>query len=444
MIDLFQSLEYEDLNNLKVANANLRTPNRSQRGKLKSAIKQFGFIGAIIVDENNHILAGVARYHAARELDMDKVPVIRLSHLSEANKRAYRIADNRIAELSGWNKYELGLELDALSLEFPDLALEVTGFDLPEIEFLAGETKDKSDAEPKLVETNPDYAATKPGTLWQLGDHLLICGDARDETVFHKLLKEDKAQTIFADPPYNVPIQGYAGGKGSIKHREFACAVGEMSEAEFTCFLQIIFANLAKYSLDGSIHYLCMDWKHLPEILTAAGSIYDQWLNLIVWNKTNAGMGSLYRSQHELVLAYRKGTAAHVNNVQLGKYGRNRSNVWTYPGVNSIGSEHRKDLALHPTVKPTQMVADAILDCSNKGDIVLDAFGGSGSTLLAAEQTGRRARLVELDPGYCDVTIKRWEEMTGRQAVNLDTSRTFFGETQIAECEWRLTNVKVA
>ncbi len=219
----------------------------------------------------------------------------------------------------------------------------------------------------------------------------------------------DLARMVFTDPPYNVPIDGHVGNSGAVKHPEFAMASGEMSFAEFTAFLRSSFANLVRSSVDGSIHFVCMDWRHMPEMLAASEGIYSELKNLIVWAKDNGGMGTFYRSRHELIFAFKNGTAAHVNSFELGQHGRYRTNVWQYRGVNTLKSGRMDELSMHPTVKPVQMIADAIKDVSARGDIVLDLFGGSGSTMIAAHKTGRRAYLCELDPTYCDRIIRRWE-----------------------------------
>jgi hypothetical protein len=230
---------------------------------------------------------------------------------------------------------------------------------------------------------------------------------------------------VFIDPPYNVPINGHVSGLGKVKHRDFAMASGEMSEARYVGFLGTCFGYLIGHSVNGSIHFICMDWRHSFELLSAARPIYSELKNLCVWNKDNGGMGSLYRSKHELVFVFKNGSATHINNVELGRHGRNRTNVWDYAGVNSLRDGRLEELAMHPTVKPVALVADAILDCSKRGGIVLDCFGGSGTTLIAAEKTGRRGYLMELDAAYVDVAIRRFQKLTGKQATHGETQRTF-------------------
>jgi DNA modification methylase len=255
----------------------------------------------------------------------------------------------------------------------------------------------------------------------------LLCGTAIETAAFAALMGEERATIVFTDPPYNVRIAGHASGLGAIHHRPFPMASGEMDKAEFTAFLCRTCENLAAFSLDGSLHFICMDWRHLDELLAAGRASYDELKNLCVWVKDNGGMGSLYRSRHELIFVFKHGRDGHRNNVHLGKYGRNRSNVWQYPGVNSFArcGEEGNLLALHPTVKPVSLVADAILDCSARSDIVLDSFLGSGTTVIAAERTGRRCYGLELDPGYCDTIIRRWQALTGGSACHAVSGRNF-------------------
>ncbi len=294
----------------------------------------------------------------------------------------------------------------------------------PANSFLRAEQLD----EPEPSFEGPDRskpAVSVPGDLWRLGDHLLLCGDALKQESYAVLMGDDRAEMVFTDPPYNLPIAGHVSGLGKIKHDDFAMACGEMSGSEFTGFLRIALGHMADFSIDGSLHYLCMGWGHAYELLDAGRGVYSELKNLCVWNKTNGGMGSFYRSKHELVFVFKNGTAKHINNVELGRYGRNRTNVWDYAGANSLSSDRANDLALHPTVKPVALVADAILDASKRGGIILDPFAGSGSTLLAAEETGRRAYAIELDPYYVDTIIGRFQKGTGKEAVIADSGLPF-------------------
>jgi DNA modification methylase len=405
--------------------SNARTHSARQIRQIARSIERFGFNNPVLVDENNRIIAGHGRVAAAKLLGLDKVPTLRIEHLSEHDKRAYIIADNRLAEKAGWDREILSIELQGLiDLGFD---VELTGFEMPEIEMILDSASPPggNTAVDVIPELAPNRAVTKPGDLWILGDHRLFCGDARRRDSFVTLLSSGVAQLVFVDPPYNTKIRGHVSGKGRVKHREFLQASGEKTIAQFTKFLEDSLGLLADYSADGAIHFVCSDWRHLDETLTAGRRIYRELKNLVVWAKTNAGMGSFYRSQHELILVWKHGRAKHVNNTELGKHGRNRSNVWNYAGANAFGADRLDELAMHPTVKPVALVADAIRDCSRHGDIVVDSFGGSGTTLIACEETHRKSRLIELDPLYCDQSVRRWQRLTGRKAVHAATGDTF-------------------
>jgi len=418
---------YRPITSLVPLERNARTHSPKQIRQIADSIQRFGFTNPVLIDREHRIIAGHGRVAAARLLEMEEVPTVLLDHLSDAERRAYVLADNRLAELAGWDREILAIELqhlDSLELEF---SLEITGFERPEIEILldelAGDAPEDDDPVPALLPE--DLTVSRAGDLWLLGAHRLLCANALEPAAFSQLMGMDTATIVFTDPPYNVPIEGHVCGLGKQKHGAFAMACGEMSETEFTTFLTTVLAHCARHSVDGALHYVCMDWRHLFELLTAGRAVYEEYKNLCVWNKDNGGMGSLYRSKHELVLVFKQGAAPHINNVQLGKFGRNRTNVWDYPGMSSIGAKRDADLALHPTVKPVPLIADALRDASHRGDIVLDPFGGAGSTLLAAERTQRRARLIEIDPRYVDVTIRRWQAATGRCATLSGSDRTF-------------------
>jgi DNA modification methylase len=426
------SIDYQAVSALTPRTTNPRTHSKKQITQIAKAIRRFGFINPVIVDDASRIIAGHGRVEGAKEVGLDQVPTVRLSDMSEAEIRAYVIADNRLAENAGWDRALLGLELQYLTELEIDFDVTVTGFDLPEIDLLIGELSvpaNDNDPADAVVEVAAGPAVTRPGDVWRFGSsHRLICGDSTKQETYQQLLGDARAQMVFTDPPYNVPISGHVGGLGSIQHREFAMASGEMSAAEFTGFLGSVFSHLAAFSADGAIHFQCMDWRHVSEIMAAGSAAYTDLKNICVWAKNNGGMGSLYRSQHEFVFVFKSGTAPHINNVELGKHGRNRTNVWSYAGVNSFGG-NRADLSLHPTVKPVAMVADAIRDCSHRKGIVLDAFVGSGTTLIAAEKTGRRGYGIEIDPAYCDVTIRRLRAVCGLEAV-LEAAGKRFGEVE--------------
>ena len=405
---------------------NVRTHPKKQIALLSRAIEQFGVVVPVVVDENLVILAGHARAEAAKASGFKTVPVIILSGLSEAKRRAYMLADNKIAEMAGTDRQAAALEIGELQplLEAEGLSIDLTGFTPAEIDSLFD---DQADPEADPIDDMPQAAhqsVTQLGDLWQMGANRLLCGDARSPADFAQLLASDRATMVFADAPYNVRVASIQG-RGKIKHREFSEASGEMSRAEFTAFLTETLSLSAAHSADGSIHYVCMDWRHVTEIVAAGEKAYSELKNVVVWNKTNAGQGSFYRSQHEFIFVFKNGTAAHLNTFELGQHGRNRSNVWTYAGANTFRSGRMKDLAMHPTVKPIAMVADAMRDCSRRGDIVLDPFMGSGTTIMAAERVGRRGFGLELDPLYVDVAIRRWQAFTKRDAILVGDGRTF-------------------
>jgi DNA modification methylase len=416
---------YRTTDTLRPYANNARTHSKRQIRQIADSIKAFGFTNPVLVDGKMMIIAGHGRVEAAKLLRMSEIPTIELSELSENEIRAYILADNKLAEKAGWDESILKIELQHLLTLDTGLDVTITGFEIGEIDLIL-RYSDSPEPEDKAPEM-PGPAVTQIGDLWLLGEHRLLCASALEESSYTTLLDGASAQVAFTDPPYNVAIDGHVCGNGAIKHEEFAMAAGEMDEAQFTTFLNRCMSQLIRHTEKGSVHFLCMDWRHMREMLAAGSKNYDDLLNLCVWVKDNGGMGSLYRSQHELVFVYRNGSAPHRNNVQLGKYGRNRTNVWEYPGVNTMSkqSEEGNLLALHPTVKPIAMVSDALLDCSAPRDIALDPFLGSGTTLIAAEKTRRICYGLELSPKYVDVAIRRWEALTGRQAVHAVSGRVF-------------------
>ena len=425
------SVVYRWIDELNSDPANPRRHSKKQLRQIANSIKAFGFNVPILIDRDGNVIAGRGRLLAARELGMTEVPTLCLDHLTPAQVRGFMIADNRLTELATWDDLLLAQQLKELSLLELDFNIEVTGFEIGEIDLKIASLEDLPEADDDPADLLPELPTGQPvsniGDLWVLGRHRLRCGTALASADFAALVGEERAAMVFTDPPYNVPIDGHASGLGAIHHRSFPMASGEMDAAEFTTFLAQAFRNLAAFSIDGSLHFICMDWRHVEELLAAGRKAYSELKNLCIWGKDNGGMGSLYRSQHELVFVFKQGRGAHRNNVQLGQFGRNRSNVWNYPGANSFArrGEEGNLLALHPTVKPVAMVADAILDCSARGDIVLDGFLGSGTTLIAAERTGRRCCALELDPGYVDTAIRRWQGVTGDKARHAITGRDF-------------------
>jgi len=407
--------------------SNARTHSKHQIRQIADSIKIFGFTNPVLVDAKGAIIAGHGRVEAAKLLDMAQVPTIQLENLTEAQIRAYVIADNKLALNAGWDKAILAIELQHLLTLDNQFEVTITGFEIAEIDLILQEAA-KEDPDDTLEAADTGAAITQPGDLWLLGKHRILCGSALEETSFSVLMGGRKAQMVFVDPPYNVVIDGNVSGKGAVKHADFAMASGEMNEVEFTKFLTDSFSLLARHTAAGSVHYVCMDWRHMGEMLAAGGSAYDTLLNLCVWAKDNGGQGSFYRSRHELVFCFRNGKARNRNNIQLGKFGRYRTNVWEYPAVRGLSQQQGEEgnlLALHPTVKPVALVADAILDVSARGDLVLDSFLGSGSTLIAAERTGRICYGIELDPRYVDTAIRRWQRHSGQQAVHALSGKRF-------------------
>ncbi len=417
------AIQYRSIDDLKNNSHNARTHSAKQIHQIAASIKEFGFVVPVLVDEEGTILAGHGRAAAGRVLGMSQVPTVCIQHLTEAQKRAFLLADNRLAEHSTWDDERLAIELKELSSDL-DLAFdfEVTGFDTVDLDGL--ETRAAPKEPPAEVVAPVDRNAdpvTKEGDLWQLGNHLLLCGNALEESSYTRLMGEQPAQMVFTDPPYNVKIDGHVCGLGTVKHQAFKMASGEMSEEEFIEFLGKAMRLMADFSIDGAIHYLCMDWRHDLELQLAARPVYGRAKQVIAWNKTNAGMGTFYRSKHEFVFVFKVGIVAHINNFGLGGRGRYRTNVWDYAGVNTFKPGRMDELTAHPTVKPLPMVVDAIRDCSTRRGVVLDPFAGSGTTILAAEKTGRIARALELDPHYVDVAIGRWQALTGKLAVHVES-----------------------
>jgi DNA modification methylase len=399
---------------------NPRKHGRAQISAIARSIESFGFNAPILVDKNNKIVAGHGRYEAAQLLGIDKVPVILLDHLTPTQSKAYLLADNKLTDRSTWDERKLAIQLKELSDLVLDFDIEAIGFEPPEIDLRIQSLDSALEETDDRFELATGPVVSRTGDLWLLGSHRLYCGSALDATSYEALSDGEKAAAAITDPPYNVKIDGHVSGKGRITHREFAMASGAMSEPEFTDFLLQTFQRMSAYCRDGALIYSFMDWRHMSEILAAGRAANLDLLNLCVWAKTNGGMGSLYRSRHELVFVFKSGKDPHTNNVQLGRFGRNRSNLWNAPGANSFArSGPRKQLESHPTVKPIALIADAILDCTQRNDVVLDPYLGSGTTILAAERTGRRCHAIEIDGRYVDTAIRRWERLTKQQAKDV-------------------------
>lgn len=419
-------IEYRAVTDLVLDSRNPHQHSQSQINQLADSICEFGFVMPVIVDHSGQIVIGHGRVLAARKLSIPRIPVVEIRHLSAAQLKALRIADNKLAQNSHWDERLLGeslLELQGLERDFD---LSITGFSLPEIDLAILKLN-----EPMIADADDDVgsetgvAVCRIGEVWELGPHRIHCGDATTDEAFVRLMKEEKAHIVFTDPPYNVRIDGHASGKGKVRHREFAQGTGEFSRDQFVEFLTKVCTRLKSHTANGSIHFVCMDWKHLDELLTTGRAVYAELKNIVVWAKSNAGMGSLYRGQHELICVFKSGSGPHVNNVKLGKNGRNRTNVWEYASASTQARKGNNVLKLHPTVKPVAMVMDALLDCSNRGDLVLDCFLGSGTTLLAAERTGRICRAIELDPLYVDTAVRQWQNLTGATAIRVSDGKLF-------------------
>jgi len=410
---------------LKPWPGNPRTHNDKQLAKLKTSIQKFGFTAPVLVDEAGVILSGHGRVQAAKALELPTIPTRVIAGLSEAKKRAYVIADNKLAQLAGWDATLLKDELVLLIAE--DFDIETTGFSTAEIDILFDGAEEPPGSDPDDLQPDDIAAAvvSRVGDLWRLGSHSLLCGDALSADSYKTVMQGALAQMVISDPPYNVPINGHVCGSGKVHHKEFKMASGEMTPSEFTAFLNTAFSHTHAFSQDGAVHDYFMDWRHSMEIQKAALPLFGSPLQLCVWVKNNAGMGSFYRSQHELVFVFKKGEAPHINNFELGQHGRYRTNVWTYSGVNTFTGKGYELLALHPTVKPVSLMADALRDCSHRQGIILDPFAGSGTILIAAERTGRQARAIELDPQYVDVGVMRWKRVTGKEAVLEATGQTW-------------------
>lgn len=425
------------ISHLQPYSKELRVHSAKKRRKLASLLQRFGQVLPILIDEDYRLVDGHAVVVALKELGAIDVAAVVVRHRTPDEVRALRLAVNRIAQDAEWNRAALCEEFaELLELGFD---LDLTGFDAVEVDMTLeiGEPTSGGveEASANDIEPAETAAIVAPGDVWKLGDHMIACGDAQDGALLLRLLGERRAATVFTDPPYNVKIAGFVSGLGQTRHREFAMGAGEMSPAEFTCFLNRFLNATTPALADGAILYVCMDWRHMRELLEAGEKASLELKNLCVWAKSNAGMGSFYRSQHELVFVFKHGKGAHQNNFGLGQHGRSRSNVWAYRGVNTFGKDRMELLGVHPTVKPVALIADALRDVSKRGGVVVDPFLGSGSTLLAAEATGRICVGVEIDPAYVEVAIRRWQNKTGRDALNATTGEAFDVAVERARAE---------
>jgi DNA modification methylase len=423
-----RNIEMLPLRSLRPATRNAHTHSKKQVRQIADSMLRFGVINPLIADDHGRIVAGHGRAEAAKLLGLKLVPVIRLSHLSETEIRAYALADNKLTEKAGWDRELLAIELEELQIALPEIGLDIgiTGFDPSEIDSIMLDfAEDRADPADQIPDLEGESVVARMGDIFILGRHRLLVGDARDERAYSRLMQGETAEMAFLDPPYNVKIDGHVGGRGRIKHREFVCASGEMTSDQYVEFLKETLGPSACHTIDGGFTYVCIDWRHARELLEAGAVIFDELKNICVWAKTAPGQGSFYRSQHEFVFVYKRGQAPHLNTFELGQHGRTRSNVWTYAGANAFRAGRLDELKMHPTVKPVALVADAMRDCSRRGAIILDAFAGSGTSIMAAEQIGRRAFCLEIEPRYVDVAIRRWQRSTGRDAILETTGQTF-------------------
>ncbi len=418
------TIQHRPIDTLRLDPLNPREHSAKQIAQIAESIRAFGFNVPLLINDDNKIIAGHGRLLACKLLGITEAPTICLSHLSPEQVRAFMIADNKLTENSTWNPILLGEQLKSLSEIDLNFSLEATGFEIGEIDVLIEGIPQPGNVRQDSADVLPDQSeilVSAPGDWWQLGKHRVLCGDALDPASYDRLMSQQRAAVVFTEPPCDVPIAGHASGSGKKQRRDLAMACGEMKRVECTDFFGTVCKRLVNASRDGSIHFICMDWRHVGALLAAGKETYDEVKNICVWVKDNAGMGSLYRSQHEFVLVFKQGRHSHRNNVQLGQFGRYRSNVWHYPGANSFS----RATDLHPAVKPVALVADAIMDCSSRGDIVLDPFLSSGTTVIAAERTGRICYGIELDPKYVDTAVRRWQRFTGMRAVHGDSGRSF-------------------
>lgn len=422
---LAETVEHVPTDALKAYARELRHHPDKQVAQIAASLRAFGFLVPLVVGPDQSIVAGHGRWLAAKQLALPRVPVIRADHLSSERLRAFRLADNRLAENAGWNRQALALELAELTELVLDFELELTGFETAEIDLIVGGVDAAEAEDPADVSPDGTAAVTRVGDLWQLGPHRLLCGSALEAADYTRLLDGTPVRMVFSDPPYNVPVSGHVCGLGRVQHREFAMASGEMSEDAFIAFLTEAMKLLREQLIPGGLMYLAMDHRHVFELTTAARASRLEQLNICIWNKTNAGMGSFYRSKHELIFVLKRPGAAHLNTIELGRHGRYRTNVWDFAGINSFGRGRSEALASHPTVKPVALVQEAIKDCTRRGERVLDVFCGSGTTLIAAERAGRIGLGIELDPVYVDVAVRRWQALTGRSAVLAATDQPF-------------------
>ncbi|QMU61176.1 MAG: DNA methylase N-4 [Gammaproteobacteria bacterium] len=417
------------LSQLNPLGRQIRKYDKRQSKKLQHSLKTYGCVLPIVVDQKSQVVGGWALASAAKALGWDALPCVRIDHLSEEQLRALRIALNRLGEESEWDLPALKLEITELISVDSQFDITFTGFEMGEVDVMLCDLDSDEESPPPVLDPQ-EPIVSRSNDLFMLGENRILCADARDKNNYHALLNGEPVQMVITDPPFNVPIRGHVSGNGRVQHKEFAMASGELSATEFLEFLLTVCRAMVEVSREGALHYLFMDWRHMHLLLNATQDIYASLHNLCVWVKSNGGMGSFYRSRHELVFVFKVGTSSHINNVELGRMGRYRTNVWEYAGCSSFGPDREALLALHPTVKPKQLVADAILDASNRGGAILDPFLGSGTTIIACEEIGRRGFGMELDPMYVDIAIQRWQEATQQDAIHESSGLAFHAIAQ--------------
>lgn len=408
---------------IKIVKGNPNKHTNEHIDEISKNISQFGLMVPILKNKNNELITGEGRYLALKELGCSYIASLTIENLSAEILRAYRIADNQLTRSTEFDYSVLNQEFKFL-YDYKILGTDL-GFSALQIDkiynYQIESPKQTPSKEPEEVLELKDAdipERVKAGDLWRAGDSFILCANSLKTDSFKYLMQGELAKLVLTDSPYNVPVSGHICGNGKIKHQEFKMASGEMSDEEFEKnFVTPYMGNCIKYSQNGSLHYHFIDWRGLRIFLNVGYKLYSDLKNICVWAKSNGGgMGSLYRSQHEMVCVFKNGDAPHINNVELGKNGRNRTNVWEYPGIRANTPESLELLRLHPTVKPTALLYDILLDVTNQNDIVLDCFGGSGSTLIAAYRSRRRARIIEISPHYCDVILWRWEKESGKKA----------------------------
>lgn len=423
-------IDYEDINSIRPSTKHPRQCTQRQTESASLLISSAGIMLPIIVDKNGEIIIGEEWFHSYKSLRIEKVPIIRANNLSASQLSMLKIGFYKIIDLGHFDEKKLADEVKILCDTIFEFNLQIIGFDPAEEDSIISKCDliedmhivDEGNDESELPEI--DERISKLGDEWQLGEHILFHGDSTSENSYKNLLGENEVDCVITDPPYNVK-SNKIGGKGKKKHPDFIQGSGEFSEGEFVEFLCSFLRHCITSLKDGGLLYSYMDWRNIYALEIAARKSNLKLMNFCVWNKNNGGMGSMYRSKHELVPVYKKGTKPHCNNIQLGKHGRYRTNVWDYAGVNSFKSDRMAELDMHPTVKPVDMIADIIRDCTKRNHIVLDPFCGSGTILIACEMTNRKARAIELDGQYVDTAIRRWEKYTGKKAILVSTGQVF-------------------